>query len=170
VCVVDNEECLLHSQSCQSRSTAVVSCCSVVLQQLTGPERDPDVCVDDHEECEHWAQMGECERNPKFMKGYGRGQSELGFAASRAGCARRPSALSLNFTESNRMCLLFQMLPAECKEEHAFACTRKTFHRPACRTGTPKFHHGTSTLTGFMTIPAELQYFLLHLLMIPEAP
>lgn len=43
------------------------------------PYRDPSVCQDDHEQCKYWASIGECDRNPKFMRGYGTGQSELGF-------------------------------------------------------------------------------------------
>ena len=30
------------------------------------PTEDPN-CRDDHDECEAWADVGECDRNPKFM-------------------------------------------------------------------------------------------------------
>ncbi|CAI5485562.1 unnamed protein product [Closterium sp. Naga37s-1] len=43
------------------------------------PFRDPDVCQDDDVNCGDWARAGECEKNPKFMKGTGKTQYELGF-------------------------------------------------------------------------------------------
>jgi prolyl 4-hydroxylase len=29
----------------------------------------PEICADNHSECDGWAAAGECDRNPKFMKG-----------------------------------------------------------------------------------------------------
>ncbi|GJP46121.1 hypothetical protein CLOM_g5444 [Closterium sp. NIES-68] len=49
------------------------------------PFRDPDVCQDDDANCPDWAQAGECERNPKYMKGTGTMQYELGFCRKSCG-------------------------------------------------------------------------------------
>ncbi|CAI5987938.1 unnamed protein product [Closterium sp. NIES-64] len=43
------------------------------------PFPDPGVCQDDDVNCGDWAREGECEKKPKFMKGTGKTQYELGF-------------------------------------------------------------------------------------------
>ncbi|CAI5500091.1 unnamed protein product [Closterium sp. Naga37s-1] len=55
------------------------------------PPRDPSVCADDNENCEHWASIGECERNKAYMVGAGGvGQQSLGQATGLCPPPSRP--------------------------------------------------------------------------------
>lgn len=40
-----------------------------IAVQRYSERRDPNACVDEHEQCETWARAGECQKNPKFMVG-----------------------------------------------------------------------------------------------------
>ncbi|CAI5939811.1 unnamed protein product [Closterium sp. NIES-64] len=50
------------------------------------PPRDASVCADDNENCEHWASIGECERNKAYMVGAeGAGPESIGFCRKSCG-------------------------------------------------------------------------------------